>query len=105
MKCLTIFLSLLIISSASDFLKHNEHLSDIDRGLTQHFSDWLTANGYGNYHFERTDLVGGAYGGKQSDSDKLKQNPIVFFHGNSDIAVGTVDLFTGFTKSIEYFIS
>jgi len=51
------------------------------------------------------DLVGGAYGGKSSDSDTLKHNPIVFYHGNSDIAVGTVDLLTGFSKSIEYFLS
>jgi triacylglycerol lipase len=51
------------------------------------------------------DLVGGAYGGKSSDSDKLQHNPIVFFHGNSDVAVGTNDLFTGFSKTIEYFLS
>jgi hypothetical protein len=51
------------------------------------------------------DLVGGAYGGKSSDSDKLQHNPIVFFHGNSDVAVGTYDLFTGFSKTIEYFLS
>ena len=45
--------------------------ADIDRGLTPHFSQWLTANGYSKYIFERTDLVGGAYGGKTSDSDKI----------------------------------
>lgn len=77
--------------------------ADLDRGLTPHFSAWLQANGYGQWGFERTDLVGGAYGGKASDSDPIKHTPIVFFHGNSDIAVGVVDLFTGFTKSIEYF--
>ena len=38
--------------------------ADIDRGLTPHFINWLNANGYGSYGFERSDLVGGAYGGK-----------------------------------------
>jgi hypothetical protein len=47
--------------------------------------------------------VGGAFGGKSSDSDSINNIPVVFFHGNSDIAVGVVDLFTGFSKSIEYF--
>lgn len=51
------------------------------------------------------DLVGGAYGGRASDADTIKRNPVIFFHGNSDIAVGTQDLFTGFSKSIEYFLS
>lgn len=80
-------------------------LADIERGLTPHFSTWLKANGYGDFKFERTDLVGGSYGGKSSDSDTLKHAPIIFFHGNSDIGTGVVDLFTGFTKSIEYFLS
>jgi len=57
--------------------------------LTTHFSNWLNANGYGSYKFERTDLDGGAYGGKTSDDEKITHNPVIFFHGNSDIAVGT----------------
>lgn len=75
------------------------------KGLTPHFSQWLKDNGYGQYKFERSDLVGGSYGGKASDSDVLKNKPIIFFHGNSDIAVGTQGLFTGFTKPIQYFLS
>jgi triacylglycerol lipase len=63
--------------------------ADIDRGLTPHFSQWLKANGYGSFGFERTDLVGGAYGGKTSNSDVISHKPVIFFHGNSDIAVGT----------------
>jgi len=50
-------------------------------------------------------LVGGAYGGKDSSTDKITHDPIVFFHGNSDIAVGVNYWQTGFTDSIEYFIS
>lgn len=77
--------------------------ADIDRGLTDHFSNWLKDNNYGQWGFERTDLQGGAYGGKSSDSDVIKNQPVVFFHGNSDIAVGLNPWQTGFTKSIEYF--
>jgi hypothetical protein len=79
--------------------------ADIERNLTPHFVNWLKANGYESHGFDRTDLTGGAFGGKASDSDKLKHNPVIFFHGNSDTAVGTQGLFTGFTKSIEYFLS
>lgn len=79
--------------------------ADIDRGLTPHFSQWLNDNGYGDYGFERTDLDGGAYGGKTWDGDQISHKPVIFFHGNSDIAVGTTYWQTGFTESIEYFLS
>ena len=45
--------------------------ADIERGLTDHFSSWLNDNQYGDFKFERTDLIGGAYGGKSSDSEKI----------------------------------
>jgi triacylglycerol lipase len=77
----------------------------LERGLTPHFIKWLNANGYGSYGFERSDLVGGAYGGKESDDDSVTHNPIVYFHGNSDVAVGTNGDFNGFTASIEHFLS
>ena len=67
----------------------NKLLQDLDRGLTPHFVKWLNNNGYAHWEFERLDLVGGAYGGKSSDTETLNHAPIVFFHGNSDIAVGT----------------
>ena len=62
--------------------------ADIDRGLTPHFSTWLNANGYGSHGFERKDLDGGAYGGFSSGTDKATHKPVIFIHGNSDIAVG-----------------
>ena len=77
----------------------------VDQGLTKDFSDWLTANGYGGFKFERDDLEGGAYGGKSSPTETLKHDPVIFYHGNSDIAVGNDYWQTGFTQSIEYFIS
>jgi triacylglycerol lipase len=79
--------------------------AEIERGLTSDFSAWLNANQYGHFKFERSDLVGGAYGGKSSPSDQIKHTPIIFLHGNSDIAVGTTYWQTGWTKSIEYFLS
>ena len=82
--------------------------SSIERGLTSHFSSWLQANDYGSYDFEREDLEGGSYGGKDSAGDKVAHTPIVFLHGNSDIAVGVgkpKSWQTGFTTSIEYFLS
>jgi hypothetical protein len=63
-------------------------MAKLDVGLTPHFSSWLTANGYGSFKFERNDLKGGAYGGKNSDSDTSTNQPVIFFHGNSDVAVG-----------------
>jgi hypothetical protein len=63
--------------------------ADLQRGLTQNFIDWLNANGYSSYSFNRTDLPGGAYGGKSSDSDKGSgKRPVMFVHGWTDIAVG-----------------
>ena len=78
----------------------------IERGLTSHFSSWLKTNGYSSYNFDRTEFDGGAFGGKSSDSEVLKHNPVIFYHGNSDIAVGNSWTWqTGFTTSIDYFMS
>lgn len=49
--------------------------------------------------------MGGAFGGRESDQDDVTHNPVIYFHGNSDIAVGTDGEFDGFTDSIEYFMS
>ncbi|CDW83166.1 lipase [Stylonychia lemnae] len=95
--------NILIFSALSCLL--NVAQADLDRGLTTHFKDWLNANGYGKYGFDRSELVGGSFGGKESDDDSVTHFPIVYFHGNSDVAVGTDGEFNGFTKSIEYFMS
>jgi len=74
--------------------------------LTPHFSAWLKANGYGGMNFERTDIPGGSYGGKANDKDKIIKEPVIFFHGNSDHAIGNLgDEFNGFTDTILYFQS
>ncbi|MDR3673435.1 MAG: lipase family protein [Holophaga sp.] len=75
-------------------------------GLTSDFITWLNANGYSSYGFQRADLVGGSYGGKQSATDTVVNEPIIFIHGNSDKALGTGVLYqSGWTASIEYFLS
>jgi lipase (class 2) len=74
-------------------------------GLTLNFRNWLAANGYSNYDFARDDVQGGSYGGKQNDSDNAINQPIIFIHGNSDSALGTGAPYTGWTSSINYFLS
>ena len=63
--------------------------ADIERGLSDDFKNWLSTNGYGDMKFDRADLDGGAYGGKASADEKITHDPVIFFHGNSDVAVGT----------------
>jgi hypothetical protein len=50
-------------------------------------------------------LIGGSYGGKTYSTDKLDHEPVIFIHGDSDIAVGKTPWQTGWTDSIEYFLS
>src|ERR1041384_3341287 len=79
--------------------------TDPARGLTTDFRNWLTANGYGGYHFERGDVAGGAYGGRTVAGQAVVNQPVIFIHGNSDSALGTSSPYTGFTNSIAYFKS
>jgi hypothetical protein len=65
-----------------------EVTADLSCGLTDHFNNWLKANGYGSWDFPRSTLKCGSYGGKASDSDPISHNPIVFIHGNSDVGYG-----------------
>lgn len=78
-------------------------------GLTNHFGLWLDANGYSVYDFERTDLndsdQAGSYGGKESSSTPINQHPVIFIHGNSDLALGSSAGQTGWAESIAYFQS
>jgi len=74
--------------------------------ITPHFSSWLQNNGYSSFNFDRKDIVGGSFGGKADDKDKISKEPIIFFHGNSDHAIGNQgDQFNGFTDTITYLLS
>lgn len=74
-------------------------------GVTAHFRQWLTDNGYSSYDFVRADLSGGSYGGKASSTDTVVNQPVIFIHGNSDKAIGTVTGQTGWSASVDYFHS
>lgn len=89
-----IFASLLFIASAA----HGQ--------LTTDFSNWLNANGYSSYNFNRSDVSGGSYGGRTYAGQPVVNQPVIFIHGNSDSALGTgSSLATGWTSSINYFQS
>jgi len=80
--------------------------ASISQTITPHFKSWLDSNGYSSFNFDRTDIAGGSFGGKTDDKDKVAKEPVIFFHGNSDHAVGTEgDDFNGFTDTITYFLS
>jgi triacylglycerol lipase len=73
--------------------------------FTPHFQQWLSANGYDGYNLVRNDLPGGSYGGKASGTDTVVNEPVIFVHGNSDMAVGSDAGQTGWAQSIDYFLS
>lgn len=62
--------------------------AELERGLTPDFMAFLNDNGYGSYGYDRSDLEGGSFGGKASKDEVLTHDPVIFIHGNSDIAVG-----------------
>ncbi len=74
-------------------------------GLSSDFNNWLQNNGYGGFDFARYNLSGGSYGGRTSAGEPINNQPVIFIHGNSDKAVGNSTGQTGWTSSIEYFLS
>jgi len=74
-------------------------------GLTADFRQWLTAHGYDAATYARDDLTEGSFGGRTTAGETLAHNPVVFVHGNSDKALGTMPAQdqTGWTASYEYF--
>jgi triacylglycerol lipase len=77
--------------------------SDPAYGLSSDFRNWLSANGYGSYSFQRTDVSGGSYGGRSFAGQAVVNHPVIFIHGNSDSAIGYSSVYTGWRSSIEYF--
>lgn len=72
-------------------------------GITSHFNNWLNANGYGGYDLDRSDLDGGSFGGKVSNSDCAVKQPVIYIHGNADRCFG--GLMGGWDESVDYFLS
>lgn len=110
-------IALILVSSscteqedAVETLNINEEKSEINSatitsGFTNDFNNWLQANGYSSYNFDRSDIADDCYGGKASSSDQVTMHPVIFIHGNSDKALGDVFTQTGWTASIDYFLS
>lgn len=74
--------------------------------MSEHFISWLNASDYEQYGFNRSQFIGGAFGGKQSDDDKVVKIPVIFVHGNGDLANGRIeDDQSGWKTSLEYFLS
>jgi triacylglycerol lipase len=97
-------LPILVLSFAALSL-HAQGPSDPAYGLSTDFRNWLSANGYASYNFQRSDVAGGAYGGRVTPGQAVVNQPVIFIHGNSDSALGTVAPYTGWTSSISYFKS
>jgi len=79
--------------------------SDPAYGLSTDFRNWLSSHGYSSYNFPRGDVSGGSYGGRILPGDPVVNQPVIFIHGNSDSAVGSVSPYTGWSSSITYFKS
>jgi hypothetical protein len=94
-------LALLLVA----FSLHAQGPSDPATGLSTDFRNWLSANGYGSYHFERANVAGGSYGGRTTPGQAVVNQPVIFVQGNSDSALGTVSPYTGWYNSISYFKS
>ncbi|MBV8517192.1 MAG: lipase [Acidobacteria bacterium] len=72
--------------------------------LTPDFQKWLQTHGYGAYDFARADVPGGSFGGRTSARQRVRHEPVIFIHGNSDSALGTgVKGLTGWRASIDEF--
>lgn len=103
MRIRSLLLLVVLVLSVS---AHAQLESDPAYGLSTDFRNWLSANGYSTYNFQRTDVPGGAYGGRVYAGQAVVNQPVIFIHGNSDSALGTgSSLATGWRSSIEYFKS
>ncbi|CAD6191585.1 unnamed protein product [Caenorhabditis auriculariae] len=82
------------------------HSNGIAGPLSQDFQTWLKSNGYDTDNFVRSDYgTQGSYGGFDASSNKAVNTPVVFIHGNSDAALKYSSTATGWSNSVEYFLS
>jgi pimeloyl-ACP methyl ester carboxylesterase len=70
--------------------------------ITEHFGKWLKASGLGSFDFNRSDLDGASFGGRNYDHEPIKHTPIIFVHGNSDKAYGDLGWQIGWKYPIQY---
>src|SRR5258708_17958285 len=72
-----VLLPALVLTLASLSL-HAQGPSDPAYGLSTDFRNWLTANGYDSYNFQRSDVAGGAYGGRTPPRPARVNPPALF---------------------------
>ncbi|EGT32289.1 hypothetical protein CAEBREN_32674 [Caenorhabditis brenneri] len=78
--------------------------SSLTGPLSSDFQNWLKSNQYSSYDFVRSDYgTKGSYGGFTKTLTKATKTPVIFLHGNSDSALKTSSLSTGWDNSIDYF--
>uniref|UniRef100_A0A7E4VI89 Lipase n=1 Tax=Panagrellus redivivus TaxID=6233 RepID=A0A7E4VI89_PANRE len=79
--------------------------ADVNGPLTADFQTWLNNNNYKPFNYARTDLgTKGSFGGRKSADERIRNQPIVFIHGNADTALTTGANSTGWEASIAYFL-
>ncbi len=75
-------------------------------GLSPDFRAWLAAHGFDPTQLARDDLgPGGSFGGRSHPGEALGHEPVVFVHGNADLALGTQVGQTGWTASTQGFLA
>ncbi|KAI1717092.1 lipase (class 2) domain-containing protein [Ditylenchus destructor] len=74
--------------------------------LSDHFLNWLIANGYEGDNFDRPDIgPSGSFGGKLTANTEIVHEPVIFIHGTGDAALHTqAPAATGWSRSIQYFL-
>ena len=123
LSCIFLSLNLSILAQTIDVLDHREvpdiHAMAVDPdleipakratmpppGFTSHFSQWLATSAWSGFDFERTDLTGGSYGGRAFAGQSVNRDPVIFIHGNSDKALGDTFGQTGWSASVNHFLS
>ena len=75
------------------------------KGLSPDFRAWLAASKVDVAAFARDDLEGGSFGGRAQPGEILTHDPVVFVHGNSDKALGTTAMQSGWTASRSWFLA
>ena len=88
MDFLKLLIALVLLNSISSKvpleMRNTENIDVYTFNLTQHFQQWLNNNGYADFDF--AGKPGFSFGGKTHDSEVLNNTPVIFIHGNTDLA-------------------
>jgi len=56
------------------------------RGPSSDFRQWLATSSFSGYDFARDRLSGGSFGGRAYAGEPIRRRPVVFVHGNTQVA-------------------